>query len=227
MERAALASVSVLYDEGFDLGRVLVFCGPGNNGGDGIAVARLLYLVEHNAETTFVGDPADERQMPEIIFVGDPEKRSDETKKQQEIAESYGLRFVSIDDFVSGSAASGSGSTVPGSGSASSALAPAAPASEPTTIVDAIFGIGSVRAPAGDFLAAINYINKRRGAGAKVLSLDIPSGVCADTGTTPGEAVAADVTVTFAYKKRGLTIAPGSELAGRVVVKDIGIYRDI
>jgi NAD(P)H-hydrate epimerase len=52
----------------------------------------------------------------------------------------------------------------------------------------------------------------------------MPSGVSADTGEAAGEAVSADVTVTFAYKKIGHTKEPGSELSGDVIVKDIGIY---
>ncbi|MCL2492796.1 MAG: NAD(P)H-hydrate epimerase [Clostridiales bacterium] len=184
MERAALAAVDVLLSGGFDLERVTVICGPGNNGGDGIAVARLLHLAGRNVT---------------LIFVGDPEKRSEETRRQQGIAGSYGLPV--------------------------GALAQAMNRAEgPTTLVDAIFGIGGVRAPAGNFLEAVRYINATRATGAKVLAIDIPSGVCADTGGVPGEAVSADATVTFAYKKAGLASPPGNSFAGEVFVKDIGIY---
>jgi len=184
MERAALAAVEVLQTKEFDLERITVVCGPGNNGGDGIAVARLLYLAGRAVN---------------LVFVGDPEKRSEETRRQQEIAGSYGLHVETLAQTAN-------------------------EMKEPTTIVDAIFGIGKVRAPAGDFLGAILYINAKRAAGAKVLAIDIPSGVCADTGEVPGEAVSADATVTFAYRKTGLVSPPGSLFAGEVLVKDIGIY---
>jgi NAD(P)H-hydrate epimerase len=184
MERAALASVEVLYDENFDLTRVAVFCGAGNNGGDGFAIARLLHLADVDTK---------------LIFTGHSDKRSPETIKQQEIAESYGLTILNIYGIQD---------------------------TEFSTIIDAIFGIGSLRAPKGIYLDAIEYINARRSTGpdTKVLSIDIPSGVSADTGETPGEAVQADVTVTFAYKKVGLTLPPGCDLAGKIIVKDIGIY---
>ena len=200
MERAALASVEVLRDEGFDLERVLVICGPGNNGGDGIAVARLLHLAGRRVR---------------VVFVGDPGRCSEETSKQQEIAESYGLRIEAFPDLIRNDSAG-----------EDAVFDEFATADRATTVVDAIFGIGSIRAPEGDFLKAIRYINEKRDAGMKVLSLDIPSGVCANTGSAPGEAVRADATVTFAYKKAGLTRLPGRKLAGRVIVKDIGIYAE-
>jgi NAD(P)H-hydrate epimerase len=186
MERAALASVDTLHEEAFDLTRVAAVCGPGNNGGDGIAIARLLHIAG-SAVT--------------VVFVGDAEKRSEETRQQWEIAESYGVRILGIED------ASKTGVI-----------------SDAATVIDAVFGIGGARAPAARFLDAIRQINRAGASGAEVLAVDIPSGISAETGEAAGEAVTADVTVTFAYKKIGHTIAPGKELSGEVIVKDIGIY---
>ena len=58
-------------------------------------------------------------------------------------------------------------------------------------------------------------------SGVPVLAVDIPSGVCADTGALLGEAVKARWTVTMAYPKRGLLLYPGAEAAGEVIVGDI------
>ena len=63
--------------------------------------------------------------------------------------------------------------------------------------------------------------------GAPVLAIDIPSGVDADTGDAPGDAVAADATVTFAAYKPGLLQGDGARLSGRVEVADIGIAFDV
>ena len=60
-------------------------------------------------------------------------------------------------------------------------------------------------------------------AGAAVLAIDIPSGVDADTGEAPGNAVRADRTVTFAALKPGLLQGDGPRLSGVVEVADIGI----
>jgi NAD(P)H-hydrate epimerase len=60
-----------------------------------------------------------------------------------------------------------------------------------------------------------------------VISVDLPSGIHADTGAVLSEAVIADVTVTFALQKRGLIASPGSEHAGGVVTVDIGIPPEV
>jgi NAD(P)H-hydrate epimerase len=59
-----------------------------------------------------------------------------------------------------------------------------------------------------------------------VVALDIPSGVDADTGAVPGEAVWADTTVTLGGVKQGLLRFPAAERVGRLVPRDIGIPAD-
>lgn len=90
-------------------------------------------------------------------------------------------------------------------------------------VVDAIFGTGLARAPEGAFAGAIERIEAARVAGARVLAVDVPSGLSADTGRPLGPCVRADRTVTFAFPKRGLALFPGAALAGEVAVADIGI----
>jgi len=91
-------------------------------------------------------------------------------------------------------------------------------------IIDAIFGIGLNSPVQGDTLIAVNMINKSR---AKVVSADIPSGVHADTGVILGDAIKADITITFTLAKPGHFIEPGCTYCGEVRVCDIGIPRDI
>jgi ADP-dependent NAD(P)H-hydrate dehydratase / NAD(P)H-hydrate epimerase len=90
-------------------------------------------------------------------------------------------------------------------------------------IVDALLGTGLSRAPQGAFAAAIERIAAARAAGARVLAVDVPSGLSADTGRPLGPCVVADATVTFAFQKRGLVLHPGPAHAGAVRVADIGI----
>jgi NAD(P)H-hydrate epimerase len=90
-------------------------------------------------------------------------------------------------------------------------------------VVDAIFGTGLGRAPEGAFAGAIGRIDAARVAGARVLAVDVPSGLSADTGRPLGPCVRADRTVTFGFQKRGLILFPGASFAGEVTVADIGI----
>jgi NAD(P)H-hydrate epimerase len=90
-------------------------------------------------------------------------------------------------------------------------------------VVDALFGTGLSRPPGGAFAEAIARIEAARVSGARVLAVDVPSGLSADTGRPLGPCVRADATVTFGFQKRGLVLHPGPDLAGEVRVADIGI----
>ena len=89
-----------------------------------------------------------------------------------------------------------------------------------TLVIDALFGTGLSRAPEGLAQEWIEAINASR---LKVVAVDVPSGLDADTGATPGVAVRADQTLTLALPKRGLLEGRGPELAGEVWIADIGI----
>lgn len=176
MERAALCITEELLGGAFDLKKVVAVCGSGNNGGDGIAIARLIYLKNIDVK---------------ILFIGDEKKATDETRQQMEIARKYGIQICENADFDGC-----------------------------TTIVDALFGIGISRPVEGELASIIDKMNN---SGADILSVDIPSGISADTGEVMGRAVRAKMTVTFAYRKQGLLLHPGAEHAGIVKLKDIGI----
>jgi NAD(P)H-hydrate epimerase len=87
-------------------------------------------------------------------------------------------------------------------------------------VVDALFGTGFRGAPRPEAVELIERINA---SSARVVSVDLPSGVDASTGEVAGAVVDADVTVTFHAPKVGLALAPGRFHAGRVVVADIGL----
>jgi ADP-dependent NAD(P)H-hydrate dehydratase / NAD(P)H-hydrate epimerase len=91
---------------------------------------------------------------------------------------------------------------------------------EPELVVDAIFGTGFSGAPRPAAAALIEALNSR---GQPVVAVDVPSGVDASTGEVAGEAVRADLTVTFHGPKVGLHVAPGRFHAGDVMVADIGL----
>ena len=169
MERAALSVCQALREENFPLKRVLVLCGTGNNGADGVAVARILHMTGVSAD---------------ICILGKKDHYTEEMRKQVKIAENYHISFVK--------------NAVP---------------AEYTTIVDAVFGVGLSREVGGIYRDTIEASNRSE---AKIMAVDIPSGISADTGKVLGCAVKADVTVTFAYEKAGLLFYPGASCAGKV-----------
>jgi NAD(P)H-hydrate epimerase len=162
---------------------VLVVCGTGNNGGDGLVAARHLHGIGVPVRAALVGD---ERQV-----------RGD-AARQLGRAREIGLPIEN-------------------------GRWRAPPAG---VLVDALFGTGLSRAVEGEARSAIRRINAARAAAPRalrVLSVDLPSGLCADTGQILGEAVQADLTLTFGLPKLGLALEPGRSRAGRVRVVRIGI----
>lgn len=166
--------------------RIVVTCGPGNNGGDGLAAARLLAEGGVDVSIFCLNDPGDYR--------GDPAANRDR-------AEEAGLRPRSL-------AAAG------GWRAFSDALAGA------DAVVDALFGTGLSRGLTGRAARAVAAIAQ---CGKPVVAADLPSGLSADSGTLPGPAVRAAVTVAFAAPKLCHVLPPARGLCGRVIVRDIGI----
>jgi hypothetical protein len=91
-------------------------------------------------------------------------------------------------------------------------------------VVDALLGAGLDRpleGPLADIIQAAN------GAGARVLAVDLPTGLSGLTGEVLGCAIEADVTVTFFRAKPGHLLFPGRSLCGDLKCVDIGIDRDV
>ena len=90
-------------------------------------------------------------------------------------------------------------------------------------VVDAIFGTGlrcGISGLPGRIIETINA------SGRPVVSVDIPSGLCADTGHSEGPCVRAQSTVTFGLPKIGQFVQPGRALCGDLRVVDIGLSRE-
>ncbi|WP_137232450.1 NAD(P)H-hydrate dehydratase [Streptomyces sp. BPSDS2] len=87
-------------------------------------------------------------------------------------------------------------------------------------VVDGITGIGGRGGLREDAAEVLHVVTRDR---TPVLSVDLPSGVEADTGEVHGDAVRADATVTFGTYKPGLLIDPAAEHAGALRLVDIGL----
>ena len=90
-------------------------------------------------------------------------------------------------------------------------------------IVDALLGTGLKGSVRPLFDQAIELVNRLRG---EVFAVDIPSGLCADTGAEMGRAVRAQLTNTFIGVKRGLLTGQGPGRTGRVLFDDLGIEQE-
>lgn len=91
-------------------------------------------------------------------------------------------------------------------------------------VVDALYGSGFKGLVAGFEAEVIKTVNESK---VPVISVDIPSGVEADTGLVIGQAIKAKYTVTFALPKLGLLLEPGSTYAGQLTISDISIPADL
>lgn len=158
--------------------KICVLCGGGNNGADGLSLARMLYLADYKAEIV----------LSSSNFGAAAQARLNACRK-------LGVPFKSADEF------------------------------EPddyVLIVDAMFGTGCNRPLSGTVLDLAVKCNDSR---VFVLSVDIPSGLNADTGETEF-AVAANETLTFNFVKVGHIIGEGRNYAGNLAVADIGLRYD-
>jgi ADP-dependent NAD(P)H-hydrate dehydratase / NAD(P)H-hydrate epimerase len=197
MERAGAGVVRAVERLTAD-GPIAVLCGKGNNGGDGLVVARLL---------------RDAGREVIVVCVAAPDEYSGDARANLERLPGNPPVRLSGERWEPG--ADTSRHAAPGAG-AVSALGPDG------VIVDALLGTGFDGEPRGTVAEAIAAIND---SGASVVSVDVPSGVDASSGIVAGRAVRASLTVTFHAAKPGLWIHPGKAHAGSVETIDIGVPR--
>jgi NAD(P)H-hydrate epimerase len=160
---------------------VVVFCGKGNNGGDGLVVARLLHT--HWKP----------RRLDVVLAAEAAELTGDAAANYRMLA--------------------ACGCPVAG--------AIAREMRQATVVVDALLGTGLKGPAEGKMLDWIREINCGFPC-AKVVAVDIPSGLASDTGAIPGECVRADYTVTFTAPKVGQVLPPACDRVGQLHVCRIG-----
>lgn len=93
-----------------------------------------------------------------------------------------------------------------------------------TVVIDALLGTGLTGIVRGSYVNAIEFINA---SDWPVLAADIPSGLCSDSGTVLGNAVKANITVTFIGRKLGQAIAQGPEYCGELLFDDLAVPGEI
>jgi hydroxyethylthiazole kinase-like uncharacterized protein yjeF len=209
MERAGRGVVAAAIAQWPELAqgarRALVLCGPGNNGGDGFVVARLLRNRGWRVDTFLYGSP--ERMGP------------DARANHDRWAAMGAVRPLGFPEVTQACA-----------GAVARSLAAVGEGGACDLVVDALFGTGLVRAPDG--LAALFDAIAGEGGqvGPRRVAVDLPSGLCSDSGrcfpVAPGARAAclpADLTVTFGHLKPGHLLERGPDVCGRLALVDIGL----
>ncbi len=164
-----------------DRQRIVILCGKGNNGGDGLVVARQLFTRFRPAEL-------------HVVLTAPPEELKGDAAQNYRM-----LRLVGC----------------PTAREITPAMRRA------TLVLDALLGTGLQGPAAGPMREWIREINTGFPL-AKVVAVDIPSGVESDAAETPGEAVQADYTVTFTAPKVAQILPPNCRRVGRLRVAPIG-----
>ncbi len=205
MERAGQGVVAAIFDHWPDLvrsdphrsqrSRACVLCGPGNNGGDGFVIARLL---------------SDAGVEVDVMFWGDAQRLPPDARHNHD-------RWCAI------------GAVTP------LTLRQVKQAADADVYVDAVFGIGlsrPVTGALGDVLRHLaGYGGDRDFYQPRLVAVDVPSGLDADTGMVPGKGAQdcapacpfCALTVTFHRIKPGHVQSDGPAHCGALIVADIGL----
>jgi NAD(P)H-hydrate epimerase len=183
MENAGHRVVDLLAEKFAPLAahRIAILCGKGNNGGDGMVVARQLF-------TRF------QPRALHVVLLAAPEDLKGDAAQNYRMLQVCGCPVAR---------------EIP----AEARLA--------TIIVDAVLGTGINGPAAGAMLDAIREINRGFPL-AKVVAVDIPSGMPSDSGQPVGEQARADYTVTFTAPKPAHALAPNCDAMGELHVAAIG-----
>jgi len=185
MERAGQAAFGIIQRRWPRAARIVVFCGGGNNGGDGYVIASLARRA--GKEVT-------------VVHVGSREalKGDARTAMLQAVAAQVQM-LDALDPSVSLELSA-------------------------DLVVDALLGTGLHGTVRVDYLGAIEAVNACH---APVLAIDIPSGLCSDTGTQLGPAVRADATVMFIGLKQGAFTGRGPALCGDIYFDALMVPREV
>ncbi|MFZ2148673.1 MAG: NAD(P)H-hydrate epimerase [Sedimentisphaerales bacterium] len=209
MENAGRSCAELIKDKLKDIAhpKVCIFCGTGNNGGDGYVIARHLL-----SETPPQGVPCGTSYMGNsgfeviVVICGDREKVKGDAKINLDILERLGLPIEQL-NLRDGD--------VPARVKAFAADA--------DMLVDGLFGTGLSGQLSDDYKQLIESINA---CNCPILAVDIPSGLDCDSGQPLGAAIRANYTVTFVAVKKGFASKSAVEYTGEIFVASIGVEPD-
>lgn len=185
--RGALEHIKSYFLRHLNEAVIGVLCGKGNNGGDGLVIARYLHQ---------------EGYLVKVFLFGQKTQVKGEAALNLKIAERLGVPIIEILD--------------------ESDLARAREyLIACDLIIDAMLGTGLKTEVKGLMRSAVEFLNHT--FPGLIVAVDMPTGLSSDTGYPLGDAVRADLTVTFGLPKVGQVLFPGANYIGALEIVDIGI----
>ncbi|MGA2037638.1 MAG: NAD(P)H-hydrate dehydratase [Bryobacteraceae bacterium] len=183
MENAGMRVVEFLAERfaPLEAQRVVVLCGKGNNGGDGLVIARQIHTCFPRCGLT-------------VVLLAEPEDLRGDARANYAM-----LRTCAIPVYRK---------------------LPDRPC-DATLVVDALLGTGISGPATGEIEEAICFTGEPTQA-ARVVAVDIPSGMSSDAGESAGRVARADYTVTFTAPKLGQVMPPNCDSTGELIVRPIG-----
>jgi hydroxyethylthiazole kinase-like uncharacterized protein yjeF len=193
--------------------RILVLCGKGNNGGDGAAAARLLANAGARVDVVLFGSVEDTKGDARTNFERLPAWNEERAVRAERESSAHldAINFFQCD-----------------SDKAWSQLLNSVLNTPHDVIIDALFGTGLTRPVEGLQHEAIRYLRVSReqepptAQRPKIISIDMPSGLNADSNDLAGDSVTADVTVTMTAPKIANVLSPAADQNGKLIIADIG-----
>ena len=182
MGRAAKATFDVICQKWPNLQSMQVFCGAGNNGGDGYLIAVLAREKEIDVS---------------VVTLKTPEQLTGDALQAYEHCHNAGVSICPFDAKTQITA---------------------------ELVVDAMLGTGLSGDVRGQYEEAIELVNT---SAAQSCAVDIPSGLCANTGQPLGQSVRADLTVCFIGLKRGLLTGQGRHYCGDLRFDDLSLPEEV
>lgn len=208
MQKAGQVAFNNIKHRYTNIKKLIIFCGQGNNGGDGFIIGKL--AAQHNYSV-------------DIYFLGNHDKQTNDSAKAYndyfKYVDNEKIKlFTGLDQLP----------VIPDMDPATIKLAQSSSRNcldrgDNILYIDALLGTGLRKAPEGDYKKAVDYINQQE----NIFAIDIPSGLDSNTGVAYTPCVKANSTISFIGLKQGLLTADGPDYCGNIYFDNLGVDKAI
>lgn len=181
----------------FEMSRILVLSGPGNNGGDGLVVGRILQAEGFNVQVVLLASGKYSTELQQQIEIYQEQKIPLSVLHEQEGQQAGSISLDQLNKLLTSS----------------------------NLVVDCLLGTGQRGNPYGLVKAACDSLLSAKDANSalKIISVDVPTGIDCDSGAIFNPHISPDVTLVIQHLKLGLVQQPALEQLGQIVLLNAGI----